>query len=307
MKVPNTLLALGLMAGVSSVAHLSFAQTAALKPATPIAASAPTAVPALIPYSGAVVAPDGKTFAEKAGVTFQIYKDEVGGEALWTETQTVAVDSTGHYQVQLGAANPNGLPTDLFASGEARWLEVQIAGKAAQPRVLLVSVPYALKAADATTLGGLPASAFALAHPASQAAAAISPAITPNVTSNVTTTGGTLGYVPEFSGASSIVDSPIFVNTSGEVGIGTATPSATLDVNGAGLFEDGLTVDGSTTFNNFLLLTPRGTATTSTASIRSTSRWRPQPITPRPCPPSTRVSSCRPNPTATIRPPLRPH
>ena len=31
-----------------------------------------------------------------------------------------------------------------------------------QPRVLLVSVPYALKAGDAATLGGLPASAFVL-------------------------------------------------------------------------------------------------------------------------------------------------
>ncbi len=197
------------MAAISPVANRSFAQTAALKPATPIAASAPTAVPALVPYSGAVIAGDGKTFAAESGVTFQLYKDEVGGEALWTETQTVAIDSTGHYKVQLGAANPNGLPSDLFASGEARWLEVQVAGEPPQPRVLLVSVPYALKAADAATLGGLPASAFALARPASEAVAAASPAITPNVTSNVTTTGGTLEHVPEFSGTSSIVNSPI--------------------------------------------------------------------------------------------------
>src|SRR3990170_1578308 len=33
-----------------------------------------------------------------------------------------------------------------------------------QPRILLVSVPYALKAADAETLGGKPASAFVLAR-----------------------------------------------------------------------------------------------------------------------------------------------
>src|SRR5277367_5804460 len=163
MRAHNAFLALGLMAAVLPAANLSFAQTAAVKPVTPIAASAPTAVPALVPYSGAVIAGDGKTFAAESGITFQIYKDEVGGEALWTESQTVAIDSTGHYKVQLGASNPNGLPADLFASGEARWLEIQVAGEAPQPRVLLVSVPYALKAADATTLGGLPASAFALA------------------------------------------------------------------------------------------------------------------------------------------------
>ncbi len=220
--------------------------------ATPnVAASAPTAVPPLIPYSGAVIAGDGKTLAPVSDVTFQIYKDEVGGEALWTETQTVAVDSTGHYKAQLGATNPNGLPADLFASGEARWLEVQVAGEAPQPRVLLVSVPYALKAADAATLGGLPPSAFALARPGSEAAGAIYPAIIPNVTSNVTTTGGTLGFVPEFSGASSIIDSPIFVSTSGEVGIGTTTPSGTLDVNGPA------TIGGS------LILPALGNATTA--------------------------------------------
>ncbi len=193
------MLALGLMAAMSPVANLSFAQTAALKPATPIAASAPTAVPSLVPYSGTVIAGDGKAFAAESGVTFQIYKDEVGGEALWTETQTVAIDSAGHYKVQLGAANPNGLPADLFASGEARWLEVQVAGEAPQPRVLLVSVPYALKAADAATLGGLPPSAFALARPASEAAGAVSPAIMPNVISNVTTTRGTANKVAGFS------------------------------------------------------------------------------------------------------------
>jgi hypothetical protein len=257
MKVRNTLLALGLMAAMSPVATLSFAQTAAIKPATPIAASAPTAVPALVPYSGAAIAGDGKTFAAESGVTFQIYKDEVGGEALWTESQTVAIESTGHYQVQLGAASPNGLPGDLFASGEARWLEVQVAGEAPQPRVLLVSVPYALKAADAATLGGLPPSAFALARPVSEAVGAITPAIMPNVTSNVTTTGGTVGFVPEFSGTSSVIDSPIFVSASGQVGIGTIAPTATLTVDGT------LAVDGASTLNGQLLFSPTATATVS--------------------------------------------
>ncbi len=256
MKVPNALLALGLMAAISPVATLSFAQTATLKPATPIAASAPTAVPALVPYSGAVIAGDGKTVAAEAGVTFQIYKDEVGGEALWTETQTVAVDSTGHYKVQLGAANPNGLPADLFASGEARWLEVQVAGEAPQPRVLLVSVPYALKAADAATLGGLPPSAFALARPASEAVGAVSPAITPNVVSNVTTTGGTANHLAKFSGTNTIVNSLLFDNGT-SVGIGTTTPTATLTVDGA------MTITGTSTLNGQVLILPQGTATAS--------------------------------------------
>ena len=224
--------------------------------ASNIAASAPTAVPPLIPYTGVVNTIADQRSPANAGVTFQIYKDEVGGEALWTETQTVAVDSTGHYKVQLGAANPNGLPADLFASGEARWLEVQVAGEPPQPRVLLVSVPYALKAADAATLGGLPPSAFALARPASEGLGAVSPAITPNVTSNVTTTGGTANHLAKFSGTNTIVNSMLFDNGT-SVGIGTTTPTATLTLDGT------MTVTGTSTLNGQVLLLPQGTATAS--------------------------------------------
>ena len=128
-------------------------------------------------------------------ITFLIYKDEQGGEPLFAETQTVTPDPSGQYKVQLGASLSNGIPIDLFASGEARWLEVQIAGEQPQPRVLLVSVPYALKAADAATLGGLPASAFALAG-INAVANMTSAAITPDAASTVTTTGGTANKSP---------------------------------------------------------------------------------------------------------------
>ena len=46
--------------------------------------------------------------------------------------------------VALGSTSSQGLPANVFASGEARWLGVQVQGQAEQPRVLLMSVPYAL-------------------------------------------------------------------------------------------------------------------------------------------------------------------
>src|SRR6202049_1407634 len=87
-----------------------------------------------------------------------------GGTALWQETQNLSVDSDGHYSVLLGATRTEGLPLELFASGEPRWLGVQFQrpGEAEQPRVLLASVPYALKAVDADTLGGRPGSSYVL-------------------------------------------------------------------------------------------------------------------------------------------------
>ena len=63
------------------------------------AASASTAVPPLIPYSGFVSTAPGA----QPSLTFLIYKDEQGGEPLFVETQNLAIDTTGHYKAQLGA------------------------------------------------------------------------------------------------------------------------------------------------------------------------------------------------------------
>jgi hypothetical protein len=116
-------------------------------------------VPRLIRFSGTVREVSGEAARGVVDVTFALYREDWGGEPLWYETQTVEVDAQGRYNVLLGAMHPDGLPMDLFTSGEARWLGI-MAGKVEQPRVLLVSVPYALKAADAESLGGRPATAY---------------------------------------------------------------------------------------------------------------------------------------------------
>src|SRR5467141_3877774 len=117
-------------------------------------------VPRLIKFSGTLLDAQDRPMAGPIGVTFALHAQQTGGAALWLETQNVKPDASGVYTVLLGANSANGVPVDLFASGEARWLEVQAERQAEQPRVLLVSVPYALKAKDAETLGGKPASAF---------------------------------------------------------------------------------------------------------------------------------------------------
>ncbi len=174
-----------------------------------------TGVPQLVNFSGKATDVQGKPIAGIAGVTFAIYGEESGGSALWLETQNIQADARGNYTVQLGATKSEGLPLDLFTSSEARWLGVTINGGQEQPRVLLLSVPYALKAADAQTLGGLPASAFALAVPANVSSvsakgsvpAATSASAAPAATSNVTTTGGTVNAIPLFSTATNIQNS----------------------------------------------------------------------------------------------------
>jgi hypothetical protein len=122
-------------------------------------------VPRVISFNGTLVAGNGQSLQGVIGLTLSLYSDQRGGAPIWLESQNVQVDEYGRYSVLLGAANGDGLPVDLFTSGQPRWLGVQaqVPGEEEQLRVLLVSVPYALKAADADTLGGKPASFFMLA------------------------------------------------------------------------------------------------------------------------------------------------
>jgi hypothetical protein len=207
------------------------------------------AVPRLVSFSGKAVDAQGKTITGIAGVSFAIYAEQFGGVALWMEIQNVQADTKGNYTVQLGATKPDGLPLDLFTSGAARWLGVTINTGEEQPRTLLLSVPYALKAADAETVGGLPASAFVLANQSQQNTAASQTASTSNATRNTSrlaanpavTGKGVAGFVPMWNSASDIVDSVVSQKNS-LVGINTSAPAATLDVNGKGNVRDTLTL-----------------------------------------------------------------
>jgi hypothetical protein len=124
----------------------------------------------------------------------------------------------------LGSTKAEGLPADLFASGEARWLGVQAAGQPEQPRVLLLSVPYALKAADAETVGGLPPSAFMLAAPAASGGAVTNTLASGLATPAASLTGaGTANYVPLWTSSTALANSVLFQSGSGstaKIGIG---------------------------------------------------------------------------------------
>jgi trimeric autotransporter adhesin len=204
--------------------------------------SAALVPPPLIQFSSVATDEGGNTLSGVVNITFSLYSSQQGGEPLWTETQNnVPLGATGNYSVQLGITQPNGVPTTLFTTGEAHWLGIQIAGQADQPRVLLVSVPYALKAGDAETIGGFPPSAFVMAEPQSGATAVSTTGSTARLnvsrapSSDVTTSGGTVNYLPLWDATSDITNSVVFqsgTGTTAKVGIGTTTPTAALSVNG---------------------------------------------------------------------------
>jgi hypothetical protein len=250
-------------------------------------------VPPLIQFSNIATDEGGNTMSGPVTLTFSLYTSQQGGEPLWTETQNnVPLDPTGHYSVQLGITKPNGVPTALFNTGEARWLGVRVAEQPEQPRVLLLSVPYALKAGDAATIGGLPPSAFVLAAPQTATASAYitepttEQAAPPPTATDVTTTGGTLNFLPLFNGATTIVDSVIFQSAASpfKIGINTASPATTLDVKGAATIRGALSLPATGaataakgTNSEPLSLAAASFSSTTSTPVNQTFRWQAEP------------------------------
>jgi len=201
----------------------------------------PSALPHLVRFGGVVKDLNGNPLTGVVGITFALYGEQTGGAPLWLETQNVTADSNGHYAALLGSTKPNGLPPELFTSVEARWVGVQVSGQAEQARVLLVSAPYAFKAGDAETIGGLPPSAFVLAAAPQSSAASTPPnaGMTPQTSapppSGAITGTGSVNFLPLWDSTSDIISSVLFQSGTGsaaKIGINTTAPASTLDVKG---------------------------------------------------------------------------
>jgi hypothetical protein len=204
------------------------------------------AVPKLVRFSGSFHPANGQPTQSVESVTLAVYRDQAGGDALWHEIQNVAVDADGHYSLLMGATQNEGMPLDLFSSGESRWLGAQFnrPGETEQPRVLLVSVPYALKASDAETLGGRPASAYLLA--AAPMGASMGPATSTTATTvmkpstaSSPVNSGMPKYIAMFTNTTDVGDSVMYQNN-GAIGVGTTQPGISLDVRTGSLPQMGI-------------------------------------------------------------------
>src|ERR1022692_1589733 len=252
---------------------MSFAQQTSTSAAASVSAQAATnTVPNLIRYSGTLKGEQGAAASPSAtvGVTFAIYKQQDGGAPIWMETQNVTPEASGQYSVLLGSTKTEGVAAELFSDQEQRWLGVEVQGQPEQARVLLVSVPYAFRAHEAETLGGLPASAFAqvstpqsslgpIGSPAPLNASA-SPAIAASVSPAVVTGLGVVGRIPLWTTNMNLGNSVLFQAFTppakvGFIGVKTTSPSTQLDVSGA-INTSPTTVAGSNTGNYQILENP---------------------------------------------------
>ncbi len=250
--------------------------------------TAQSSVPHLVQFSGILKDATARPVAGVSSVTFAIYAEQEGGDPLWSETQNTLADANGHYSIVLGAATTGGFPVELFGTGQSRWLGVTIARQPEMPRILMASVPYALKAGDADTLGGLPASAYVTTQQLATRTAApvvstggttviatgaianaqVSPTATSatpnsaqsNVIDAAPTGNGTTDYVPLWTSGSNLGNSLLF-QTGGKMGLGITSPAATLDINGGEILRGG--------FYEY----PQGTATASTGQPSHSFQW----------------------------------
>jgi hypothetical protein len=199
-------------------------------------------VPRLVRVNGTFHTDNGLPVGTTESATLSIYREEQGGTPLWQETQNVGVDAEGHYTAMLGITLKDGVPVDLFSTNEPRWLGVQFnrPGETEQSRVQLVSVPYALKASDAETLGGRPASAYLLDPNAvgsgDQTSSSISGgraavASLPNPKSlkphSIT---GSMNYIPYFTDNSNDLGNSNLYQNGGNIGVGTTSPMGPLHI-----------------------------------------------------------------------------
>ena len=190
-------------------------------------------VPRLIQITGVFQPVDGQPPSAVEIVSLSVYSDADGGLPVWQERQTVPIETTtGRFTLLLGASNPAGIPPEVFGSGDAQWMSMlfERAGEREQPRVRIASVPYALKASDAETLGGLPASAYLRAPTAGaaeggsgQTSMVTSAAVTEAAIGVAAVLPGTTNFLAKYVNGADVGDSAVY-ESGGMVGVGTTTP-----------------------------------------------------------------------------------
>ncbi len=115
-------------------------------------ASALAGVPTTLGFSARLV--DDKTGDAVEGahrISFEIFTADIGGTSVWQEGREVTVED-GVLFTDIGQNKP--LDATVF-DGRKLWLEVKLDDVTMEPRIVLDSVPYAIRAATSDTVGAL--------------------------------------------------------------------------------------------------------------------------------------------------------
>ena len=120
-------------------------------------------VPIAMNFQGQLLDASGEPLAGPVTLWLSVWGSPASTsiEALRYEEEHASVELVeGRYDVLLGRGTPirGELSAELFA--RPSWLEIRVGDETLEPRIELVSVPYALLAHEAEQLAGRPADAF---------------------------------------------------------------------------------------------------------------------------------------------------
>ena len=228
------------------------------------AATAGAQIPTNMSYQGVLTDGSGAPVADgNHSLVFKLYSVSTGGAALWTETQPTVNTTTGVLSVTLGSVTPIGIAFD-----GALWLGIEVdGGGELTPRIELTTSPYAFQAKsvddDAVTSAKIADGTIAVGDIAGSQVVTSVNTLTDAVTlaqgANVTITpaGNTLTIASTAAGGNSLdmaydeggagagklitadngavdIAGADGLTVAGMIGAGTTTPTAQLDVKGAG-------------------------------------------------------------------------
>ncbi len=245
-----------------------YAASPAPTPGAAQSAAQVASAPTVFRISGRLTTATGEPRTGEVMLVASLYAGQNDVDPLWVEQQTVTLDASGRYTLMVGGTLPDGVPQEHFQTGAGRWLGIAVSGEAEQPRIMLVTVPYAVRAREADTLAGKTAADFVLNE---NLATSVKTALKAETTS----VQGVAGVIPNTFNAAGplevqqgannagagilVIDStqtanfrfwadatqgylyggslgqlPLVMNAGGGyVGVATTSPAAPLDVNGA--------------------------------------------------------------------------
>jgi hypothetical protein len=193
----------------------AFAVGHAQAPQASATAASPTR---LMRFAGALTNAAGEPLVGQQIVTFTLFDQPQGGTPLWTDTLTVTADDRGRFAVNLGAST--ALPQHVFNAEQARWIGTTIDGRDLG-RTALVAVPYALKAADADTLGGHAAATYVRTRQDGKLETGAGLLSGPSVGG-----AGVAGQLAKWTDSANIGSSVVSESSDNRVGFGLTDPTA---------------------------------------------------------------------------------